>query len=1363
LGLDSVSHLGFLNDLWEFSRATNEWAWMGGSSTNSGNCVGGGWCGQPGVYGNLGTPASGNIPGGRQTAASWTDGSGNFWLFGGSGFDSAGTQGYLNDLWMFNPSTRVWTWIGGSNTVPEYSCNQGMYGTLGTPAAGSIPGGRINATSWTDKSGNLWLFGGSGCAGETSEGSLNDLWEFNPSTSLWVWKSGNSVIDPSPAYNHGQSGTYGALQTPSPTNIPGGREGAVGWIDSSGSLWLLGGYGYDAAGTLGYMNDLWEFNPSINEWDWMSGSSTGPTDCPYDDNNGLNGYCGPPGVYGTIQTPVFGNTPGGRENAAAWTDSKGNFWLMGGIGYDSGNVWGYLNDLWEFPMNAAGLPVAATPVFSPGPGTYTSWETVNISSATPNATIYYMIDGITPATVYTGPITVSSSQTIEAIAWASGYASSAVATANYVANLPTAAAPTLSLAPGTYGSAQTLTISDTTPGATIYYAVGQAPSTSSSLYSGLINVSTSEIIEAIAVANGYLNSAVVSAAYTIWPNPALGEWAWISGSSTTPTSCTQGICAQIGVYGTLGTPAVGNVPGGRDGANGWVDKNGHFWIFGGNERDANNVLSSMNDLWEFDPSNNEWAWMGGSSTAITYPGGFLGKAGVYGTKGTPAAENVPGGRQYASSWTDQNGHFWLFGGSGFDSNGSVGFLNDLWEFDPSTKEWTWVSGSSSIPCYDASAAQCWGQPGVYGILKTPSAGNTPGGRAYSQNWTDSNGHLWLYGGYGWSSKNQCVLNDLWEFNPTTKEWTWNSGYDYCAPGGGDWDPIYGTPGVPATGNTPWGVQSAISWTDNHGNFWLFGGNLNPPIGICLCGPAPNNELWKYSPSLGQWAFMGGGGTAAVFGTMGQWDPSSIPGATYYGSGWTDSSGDLWLFGGFSMTAANNPAETYPNMFSGGLTSNIWKFGPATNDWVMMNGSAAPEPYGPPLDAPVFGGAAQEGVYGTLGSPAFGNAPGGRQGAVTWTDSKGNLWLFGGWGAASESTYGLLNDLWEFQPSLGPSPDSLPQAATPVFSVTSGTYGSAQTVAISDSTPGTAIYVTRDGSTPSQASQTYWGPITVAATDTIQAVAMAFGYKPSSVASATYIIQPVATPTFSVPAGTYTSTQTVAISDTTAGAVIYYTTDGSIPTKSSTVYGGPITVSSTEQIQAFAAANGIISNLASAWYTVNLPPDFSIAATPAAMTVIAGDRGTTTVAVVPANGFNAAVSFACSGLPSGASCSFSPATVTPYVVAAPTTLTVATSATKAALRRPSNLWLPGTALAAIVCCFGRKRRRGCQFILLLAAAFAGLGLVSSCGAGGASGGGNGGGSGGNGGGGGSKSVTSTVTVTATSGTLSHSTTFSLTME
>ena len=64
---------------------------MGGSSTVPSTCLT--WpntCGQPGVYGTLGTPAAGNVPGGRFGAVSWTDSSGHLWLFGGLGHDASG-------------------------------------------------------------------------------------------------------------------------------------------------------------------------------------------------------------------------------------------------------------------------------------------------------------------------------------------------------------------------------------------------------------------------------------------------------------------------------------------------------------------------------------------------------------------------------------------------------------------------------------------------------------------------------------------------------------------------------------------------------------------------------------------------------------------------------------------------------------------------------------------------------------------------------------------------------------------------------------------------------------------------------------------------------------------------------------------------------------------------------------------------------------------------------------------------------------------------------------------------------------------------------------------------------------------------
>ena len=84
---------------------------------------------------------------------------------------------------------------------------------------------------------------------------------------------------------------------------------------------------------------------------------------------------------------------------------------------------------------------------------------------------------------------------------------------------------------------------------------------------------------------------------------------------------------------------------------------------------------------------------------------------------------------------------------------------------------------------------------------------------------------------------------------------------------------------------------------------------------------------------------------------------------------------------------------------------------------------------------------------------------------------------------------------------------------------------------------------------------------------------------------TYAAAAVATPTFSPAEGTFTSTQSVTISTTTEGATIYYTTDGTAPTSSSTPYAGAITVSETKTIKAIAIKGSDESNVATATYTI----------------------------------------------------------------------------------------------------------------------------------------------------------------------------------
>jgi N-acetylneuraminic acid mutarotase len=327
----------------------------------------------------------------------------------------------------------------------------------------------------------------------------------------------------------------------------------------------------------------------------------------------------------------------------------------------------------------------------------------------------------------------------------------------------------------------------------------------------------------------------------------------------------------------------------------------------------------------------------------------------------------------AASWTDTSGNFWLFGGIGSDSVGKSGPLNDLWEFNPTEKTWTWVSGSSELVEEDSSGD--YGQIAIYGTLGSAAANNVPGGRYGSVSWLDQSGNLWLFGGYGYGSTSiQGNLNDLWEFSPTTKEWTWVSGADTVNASGS-----YGVLGTPAATNIPGSRYESASWTDTNGNFWLYGGN-----GYVSAGENGNfNDLWEFDPTTKEWTWINGSSTAnapAVYGTMGTASTSNTPGARWQAVSWIDSSGNLWLFGG----------DAY---------NDLWKFNPTANTWTWVGGSST----------------SGEASYGTEGVAAASNVPGGREGSVSWEDSSGNMWLFGGAGIDSTGTEGYLNDLWRYQP------------------------------------------------------------------------------------------------------------------------------------------------------------------------------------------------------------------------------------------------------------------------------------------------------------------------------------------------------------
>ncbi len=429
--------------------------------------------------------------------------------------------------------------------------------------------------------------------------------------------------------------------------------------------------------------------------------------------------------------------------------------------------------------------------------------------------------------------------------------------------------------------------------------------------------------------------------------PVSVTWAWAAGSSSRNAS---------GLYGTKGVPNATNVPGAREYAASWSDESGNLWLFGGWGYDSEGTITIdawLNDLWRFDGS--AWTWVSGSATRNA--------AGRYGTQGVAEAENVPGARQMASSWSDDSGNLWLFGGFGHDSGENRGDLNDLWRFDGS--HWMWVSGSDTR---DAA--------GEYGTQGEPAPQNVPGARRNASSWSDGSGNLWLFGGYASDSSGGSLgnLNDLWRFDGSM--WTWVSGSNTWNAAG-----KYGTQGVATPENVPGARNSASSWIDGSGSLWLFGG-----YGRDSEGDWGNlNDLWRFDGST--WTWVSGSDTrnaAGKYGTQGVAAPENVPGARNSAASWSDESGNLWLFGGYGRDSGGGL----------GRLNDLWCFD--GSDWTWVSGSDTRN---------------AAGKYGTRGVAAPENVPGARTGASSWSDGSGNLWLFGG----DDGFFGWFNDLWRFAP------------------------------------------------------------------------------------------------------------------------------------------------------------------------------------------------------------------------------------------------------------------------------------------------------------------------------------------------------------
>jgi len=299
-----------------------------------------------------------------------------------------------------------------------------------------------------------------------------------------------------------------------------------GTVTDNSSPYTVAGAGF------GLQGDGTPADSTVNEWQDYSGGSPASTPT----------FSPAAGVYSLAQTVTIFDTTNGATiyyttNGATPTTSSTIYTAAIAVSSTEtlraiATASGYLTSA----VAAAAYtitpapPPAATPIFSPVAGNYASAQSVTIGDATANATIYYTTNGATPtasSTIYTAAIAVSSTETLQAIATASGYSTSAVAVATYTINLST---PSFTIG----GTAVTLA-----PGA----ATG--------------NASTNTVTPS----GGFIGDVVLTAAITASPTGAR-DLPILSFGTTSPVSITSASAgtAILTVSTTAPTTAVLSYP-----------------------------------------------------------------------------------------------------------------------------------------------------------------------------------------------------------------------------------------------------------------------------------------------------------------------------------------------------------------------------------------------------------------------------------------------------------------------------------------------------------------------------------------------------------------------------------------------------------------------------------------------------------------------------------------------------------------------------------------------------------------------------------------------------------------------------------
>jgi ribonuclease HI len=868
---------------------------------------------------------------------------------------------------------------------------------------------------------------------------------------------------------------------------------------------------------------------------------------------------------------------------------------------------------WTFVSEAP--PVTPTPVIAPNGGAYTSPQSVTIRDGNASATIYYTLDGSTPTTssaVYNNtPLSIGTGvTTLSAIAVGVAETQSALASATFAITHPAAAAPVFSLGSGTYIGTQTVTLSDTTAGASIYYTTdGSVPSINSNQYSGGITVSGAETINAIAVGSSFSASPLATAVYAIqapgqtidyltgFPSAAglaLNGSAQIdptvngleitdgngneagSAWATTPVNnvsafTTQFTFQMINPNADGFTFAIQSVGPRALGPSGGALGYGAF--------DGVGIPNSV--ALKFDIFNNAGEGMDSigvytDGAAPTVPATDLTGTGIVLRSGDPFQVNlVYNGAVLTVTITDTNTSAMYTGSFPVDiaaalgtTSGYIGFTGGTGGLTVKTEIYSWLlnAASQSVTAEPTFSLA----PGTY---STPLSVSLNDLTANSTIYYTVDGSQPSHSSSTYSSPIQVSGGSL-----TIKAFASAAGladspvvigsYNVTLP------PVAAAPVFSLGSGTYIGTQTVtLSDTTAGASIYYTTDGSVPSInsnqysgGITVSGAETINAI-----------AVGSGFSASPLATAAY--AIQAPGQTIdYHTGFPSAAG-LALNGSAQIDPTVNGLEITDG--NGNEAGSAWATTPVNNvsafttqfTFQMINPNAdgftfAIQSVGPRALGP-SGGALGYGAFDGVGIPnsvalkfdIFNNAGEGMDSIGVYTD-----------GAAPTvpatdltGTGIVLRSGDRFQVNLVYNRAILTVTITDTN--TSATYTGSFPVDIAAALGTTSGYAGFTGGTGGLTVKTeIYSWLLTAATPSVAAA-----------------------PVFSLGSGTYIGTQTVTLSDTTAGASIYYTTDGSVPSINSNQYSGGITVSGAETINAIAVGSSFsASPLATAVYAIQAP-------------------------------------------------------------------------------------------------------------------------------------------------------------------------------